>query len=236
MCRTVLFFVILICFALETARSLSQDETIKLLLNEMAYLKRQVKRNEELSESQYAELKVLKNEVQRLSLGQTKLTAENKQLRSQKCDIPNEKFKRILMSEPQSETNVAFSTSLTNHMTNLGNQQTIVFDHVFTNVANAYSPVTGVFTAPQNGTYFFTATIMCHYGQYLETQFALNGQGLVHMYCNDSAFEQGTNSIVLSLKPGDKVWVRHMGNEGSNVYGYNWSTFSGFQIFISIVM
>ncbi|KAL4231608.1 hypothetical protein ACF0H5_009188 [Mactra antiquata] len=68
----------------------------------------------------------------------------------------------------------AFSASLTNHLTGLGNYQTIVFDNVFTNDLTGYSGLTGVFTAPMNGTYFFTATVMSHSGKYLETEICLN--------------------------------------------------------------
>lgn len=134
------------------------------------------------------------------------------------------------MSLPHYQQKPAFSASLTNHMTNLGNYQTVVFDLVFTNNGNVYSPVTGVFTSPNNSTYYFAATVMSHSGQYLETMISLNGKDLVYMYSKDTSFEQGTNSVVLNLKEGDRVWVRHNANEGSNVYGGHWSSFSGFQI------
>jgi hypothetical protein len=135
------------------------------------------------------------------------------------------------MQHPQqSQSKAAFSASLTNHMLNVGNYQAIIFDHMFTNDGNVYSPYTGVFIAPTNGTYFFTSTVMSHYGQYLETENGLNGNSLVYMYSQDTKQEQGTNSVVLALKGGDRVWVRHQGTEGSKVYGGHWSSFSGFQI------
>ena len=112
----------------------------------------------------------------------------------------------------------------------IGNFQTIKFDNVFTNTNNVYSPMTGVFTAPTNGTYYFTSVIMSHPGQYIEAELALNGKSLVYMYAYDSNYEQGVNSVILTLKTGDMVWVRHHGNEGSNVHGGDWSTFAGFQI------
>jgi hypothetical protein len=60
-----------------------------------------------------------------------------------------------LMQHPQQiQSKAAFSASLTNPMLNVGNYQAIIFDNVFTNDGNMYSPYTGVFTAPTNVTYF----------------------------------------------------------------------------------
>jgi hypothetical protein len=43
---------------------------------------------------------------------------------------------------------------------NLGDQQTLVFDQAVTNVGQAYSLTTGIFTAPAAGTYAFFLTQM----------------------------------------------------------------------------
>ncbi|XP_053398405.1 heavy metal-binding protein HIP-like [Mercenaria mercenaria] len=233
MCRIKWFLVILVFVCIETVRCYSQEETISLLLNKTAALEIEVKNNKDVSESENAKLK---NEILTLKLKQTKLENENKELHFTLGELTgdrtghDDKSKRLLMSISQSFKNAAFSASLTNHVTNLGNSQTIVFDNVFTNNGNVYSSMTGVFTAPHNGTYYFSATVMSHYGQYLESEICLNGNSLVFMYSYDSVYVQGTNSIVLVLKEGDMVWVRHHGNEGSNVYGEHWSSFSGFQI------
>ena len=39
-------------------------------------------------------------------------------------------------------------------VSNIG--QTVVFDHVITNIGKAYNPHTGHFTAPYDGLYFFS--------------------------------------------------------------------------------
>ncbi|KAL4228031.1 Elastin microfibril interfacer [Mactra antiquata] len=149
--------------------------------------------------------------------------------REQKLSKRDAEKRFVLGPNPFAEK-PAFSASLTNHATNLGNYQTIIFDNVFTNDLGGYNGLTGVFTAPSNGTYFFTSTVMSHSGQYLETNICLNGQTKVLMYSYDTSFEQGANSVVLVLQAGDSVWVRHNANEGSNAYGGHWSTFSGFMI------
>lgn len=72
---------------------------------------------------------------------------------------------------------------------------------------------------------------MCHSGDFLEADMVHNGNHVVYMYASDSNFEQGTNSAVLVLKKGDHVWVRNVRTEAKQVYGNDWSTFSGFLLF-----
>jgi hypothetical protein len=43
-------------------------------------------------------------------------------------------------------------------VSNIG--QTVVFDHVITNIGKAYNPHTGHFTAPYDGLYFFTVSLI----------------------------------------------------------------------------
>ncbi|KAL4228001.1 biological adhesion [Mactra antiquata] len=174
------------------------------------------------------------NEIQAL-----KASSENKikalkqhinDLKEERCNDSKELKRRFVLGTNIFAEKPAFSASLTNHSTGLGNYQSIIFDNVFTNDLNAYSGITGEFTAPLNGTYFFTATVMSHKGEYLETEICLNGNTLVKMYSGDTYYEQGTNSVVLVLKTGDKVWVRHYGTVGTNAFGGHWSSFSGFMI------
>jgi len=126
---------------------------------------------------------------------------------------------------------VAFSATLSSHVTGLGTNQAILFDHVTTNVGNAYSGRTGIFSSPTNGTFFFLSSVMTHGGQYLEAEIVKNGANVALMISQDAQFEQGTNGVVVNLQEGDEVWVRHVTNQGSSVYGGNWCSFLGFQIF-----
>ncbi|KAL4228032.1 Complement C1q tumor necrosis factor-related protein 6 [Mactra antiquata] len=169
-----------------------------------------------LKTSSAIEIEILKEEINTLKVE-----------RLNGSEVPKRRF--VLGTNSFAEK-PAFSASLTNHATSLSNFQTIIFDNVFTNDLRGYSGITGIFTAPMNGTYFFTATVMSHSGEYLETEICMNGKSLVSMYSYDTHFEQGTNSVVLVLKTGDKVWVRHSNTQGSKAFGYHWSAFSGFMI------
>lgn len=125
---------------------------------------------------------------------------------------------------------VAFTAKLGAHATNLGLHQTIVFEQVHTNIGDAYAPDSGIFSAPTDGIYFFTSSIMCHSGDFLEAEMVHNGNHVVYMYASDENYEQGTNSAVLALQEGDHVWIRNARTEANKVYGNDWSTFSGFRL------
>ncbi|KAL4228034.1 Complement C1q tumor necrosis factor-related protein 6 [Mactra antiquata] len=170
-------------------------------------------------------------------------TASTKEIMSLKAQISSLKTERLNAAESSQALNrrfvlgtnsfaekPAFSVSLDNHATGLGNHQTIIFDNIFANDLGGYSDMTGVFTAPLNGTYFFTASVMSQSGKHLESEICLNGASLVYMYSFDTYYEQGTNSVILVLKTGDRVWVRHTNTPGSTAYGGHWSTFSGFML------
>ncbi|XP_052814272.1 EMILIN-1-like [Mya arenaria] len=54
---------------------------------------------------------------------------------------------------------IAFTVSVsTKQIENLGKHQTIVFDHVITNVGSMYNPLTGIFHVPYSGTYVLSLT------------------------------------------------------------------------------
>ncbi|XP_053373708.1 complement C1q and tumor necrosis factor-related protein 9A-like [Mercenaria mercenaria] len=124
----------------------------------------------------------------------------------------------------------AFTARLSAHLTKLGHNQPIIFDNIVTNIGQAYSGTTGVFTAPKDGVYYFVATILSFSGQHVETEIVKNGDSMVRLYSYGKFYDQGTSGVVLQLNASDEVWVRNMGTNGENVHGSNWSTFSGFQI------
>ena len=117
-------------------------------------------------------------------------------------------------------------------MPNIGNHQKIVFDDVKSNNGNGYSTNSGIFTVPINGTYIFFGSILCD--DFLETEIVANGRTISRLYCDrgDTAhgFDQGSNMAVVALKKGSKEWMHKSTNAGSRLYGYSWSSFSGFRI------
>ncbi|CAK6959800.1 complement C1q-like protein 2 [Scomber scombrus] len=131
---------------------------------------------------------------------------------------------------------VAFSFGLTNagRIGPFNTAITLKFSKVFTNFGQAYSPITGLFTAPVRGAYYFSFTTVDTRG---------NTYSAIHLYHNDKrvldnynhSYQHGynrlSNSLVLQLEKGDVVYM--VLPEGYSVYddsNYR-STFNGFLIF-----
>jgi hypothetical protein len=147
----------------------------------------------------------------------------------------------ILFSVPrlllQNETNnIAFSVVMDTHKENLAIHQIVKFDRVITNDGFGHDPNSSVFKAPVAGLYYFTVVIMSHAREDIETEIARNGVPVVNTYSGDSTtWNAGPQSTVLSLAAGDSVYIRMLNNPTVNngnvrVFGYGWSSFSGFRI------
>ncbi|XP_062322311.1 complement C1q-like protein 2 [Osmerus eperlanus] len=131
---------------------------------------------------------------------------------------------------------VAFYTALTDsgHVGPFNTETSLVYSKVFTNIGNAYSPVTGVFTAPVKGVYYFRFTAM-------DIRRSL-GMG-VAMYKNDLLIMANSahnshghakflaNAVTLELEQGDMIKMRLPPTYGLWDHPHNYNTFSGFLLF-----
>ncbi|XP_071145634.1 uncharacterized protein [Mytilus edulis] len=142
-------------------------------------------------------------------------------------------IKRLLVRDNFSPV-VAFSSTMDSHKENLGIGQTVLFEHVITNIGNGLDPNTSIFKAPITGVYHFDVIIMSHFGEDMETEIVKNGNGLVRLYSgNGDTWGVGMQAIVIQMNAGDDVWVRVYNNPDVNdgnirVFGGFWSSFSGF--------
>ncbi|CAG2184784.1 C1QL [Mytilus edulis] len=116
--------------------------------------------------------------------------------------------KRILLAGPDSQR-VAFSVTLT-HNAVLGYHTPIEFDRILTNVGNAYDSSDGHFIAPIRGLYLMSVSIMNVEGHSEHTEIVRNGVQLVAMYSDDDDYSMASQTIVVLLETGDKVWVRRL--------------------------
>uniref|UniRef100_A0A3Q2CYF7 C1q domain-containing protein n=1 Tax=Cyprinodon variegatus TaxID=28743 RepID=A0A3Q2CYF7_CYPVA len=131
---------------------------------------------------------------------------------------------------------VAFSTSLLDsgegNTVNL-EYMTLVFKNVFTNIGNHYSPVTGYFTAPIRGVYYFRFTgHLASVNNFLamrlvknEDPIVLSGDRVHDIYREDNV----SNGVVLQLEINDVVAIQLGGDIWDDTY--HRSTFSGFLLF-----
>ncbi|KAL4227819.1 hypothetical protein ACF0H5_013256 [Mactra antiquata] len=128
------------------------------------------------------------------------------------------------------EKKVMFSARVT-PSTTLKPDQTLVFAEDVTNEGNAYSNITGVFTAPINGTYLFFVHILSS-NRVLEMKMVKNGENAMMVYVHGSIHGEGSNMAILKLEKGDQVKVVKHQSWGSPPFyvHHKWSTFSGFML------
>ncbi|XP_078319041.1 complement C1q-like protein 4 [Crassostrea virginica] len=125
---------------------------------------------------------------------------------------------------PVSSDKVAFTAIFTQDTTSKNNQ-ILVFPHIITNVGGGYNVNTGVFTAPRDGVYvFFCKITSSGSSSEMRFEFILNGstktRNLVYGRTGHP-YRTSSNSIVLQLRHGDRVWI--------NMYfgGNQWGDGSG---------
>ncbi|KAJ8298948.1 hypothetical protein KUTeg_023008 [Tegillarca granosa] len=126
---------------------------------------------------------------------------------------------------------IAFDARLSHGIASLGDQQTIVYDKIVTNIGNGYDSRNSYFSAPVNGVYMIAVSGMAEHNEYIELSIVKNGTpiGFVRSgFTND--YESGTTVLPLFLAKGDMIWVRHVSSTLGKIHGYGWNTFSGFLI------
>ncbi|XP_023282019.1 complement C1q tumor necrosis factor-related protein 3-like [Seriola lalandi dorsalis] len=169
---------------------------------------------------QRAELNVLK----------TRLTSSESELQELRGQLQT-------LSTNTERSKVAFSAALTDSglLGPFNTDTTIVYSNVFTNIGKAYNPITGIFTAPVKGVYYFRFTGM-DYRSAVHMGAALykNNQRIMLTYeinVNNGYFEHMSNGVTLELEKGDVVFLRLPANKGLYDNNESHNTFSGFLLF-----
>ena len=109
----------------------------------------------------------------------------------------------------------------------VSSESTILFDTVRTNIGSGYNVDDGIFAAPFDGIYQFSATMMTGQNGEIWAYFNLNGNEIANIYAHgtESRHDQGANTVILQLYKGDRVCV--VNNQESKIWGHGYSTFSG---------
>nr|CBX41681.1 putative C1q domain containing protein MgC1q32 [Mytilus galloprovincialis] len=124
---------------------------------------------------------------------------------------------------------IAFTTSLS-ATKSIGSGAVVQFDKVWTNEGKGYDPNSGTFTAPRQGFYQISATTMSPQGKYFHSHLMKNNEKTVGLYTGEG-YHTGSANIVLKLKKGDRVYIKHRGGtEAIYSDGDHWCMFSGFLI------
>ncbi|XP_056015788.1 heavy metal-binding protein HIP-like [Ostrea edulis] len=128
---------------------------------------------------------------------------------------------------------IAFHARTSTALQNLGSYAVVVFGKVTLNSGSAYNGNTGIFTAPTDGIYSFTWTILTSPGSNFFTEIVMNGNIVGYDYANGksggSHHESSSTTAVIRMKKKERVWIRTHGKEGRYAYAA-WSSFSGFRL------
>ncbi|XP_078137890.1 complement C1q-like protein 2 [Centroberyx gerrardi] len=129
---------------------------------------------------------------------------------------------------------VAFSAALVTSVGPLNTDTAIIYPNVITNIGNAYSPVTGVFTASVRGVYYFRFNAIDQRRNYgVSVNMLKNGIQFVmgpHML-NVSDKQFVSNGITLELDTGDFVSMSLPSGHRLQGDGNRNNIFSGFLLF-----
>ncbi|XP_048009698.1 uncharacterized protein LOC125243880 isoform X3 [Megalobrama amblycephala] len=155
----------------------------------------------------------------------------------------NEEISNLTLSQVEElrkenkDREIAFSAALmqsgSGYVGPFTTEITLTYKNVFTNIGNAYNPVTGIFTAPLKGAYMFRFSVYGHGGTPATAAIFKNEE---HMVLAHDSQAQGalaaSNGFVLILEVGDVVYVRLW--SGRRIFENskeNHNTFSGFLLF-----
>jgi hypothetical protein len=121
---------------------------------------------------------------------------------------------------------IAFHVMMSDDLvSNIG--QTVVFDHVITNIGKAYNPHTGHFTTQYDGLCFFTVSFLKRYSSNLTLTMLINNRTISRGHATNSTSGATTGSInaAVFLKKGDVA--RIIGSSvNARIHG-DWTYFTG---------
>ncbi|XP_049912887.1 heavy metal-binding protein HIP-like isoform X9 [Epinephelus moara] len=183
------------------------------------------------SENEVAELKRENADLlARVTANENKITVLETRMSSSENEVAE--LKRENADRPK----VAFSAGLTDAgpVGPFNTEITLKFSKVFTNIGQAYSPTTGIFTAPVRGVYYFRFTVWggrpsAWMGAYLyhnEKRMTLS-----YDYNDEQAYVSASNALILQLEKGDVVYMTLYPGSGVFDDSFNRTIFSGFLLF-----
>ncbi|OWF48795.1 uncharacterized protein LOC110452593 [Mizuhopecten yessoensis] len=142
------------------------------------------------------------------------------------------------VAAPPVKQTVAFHTALSVRKS-FKTGAIIIYDHEMLDHGDGYSPSDGLYIAPESGTYVFTWTTLGSSHEEFQTVLIVNGAVRGSSFSDTSGvgdYHQSTAVVVLTLNPGDHVFIRMgvtqlaQGDIVSEDIRYGLSTFSGWKL------
>ncbi|KAI4798898.1 hypothetical protein KUCAC02_020416 [Chaenocephalus aceratus] len=180
----------------------------------------------------------LENQKTELEKQKTKGELQKTELEKQKTEGEKQKTEGEKLKQQLQVKQVAFSASLLasgkGTIGPFNTQINLVFRYVFSNIGNAYNPITGFFIAPVRGAYHFEFYIGADgHPSHPSVAGLIKNVELVCMAWEHQPSGYGTsaNGATLLLEVGDVVFLRLWGNTRIYDSGDHHSTFSGHLLF-----
>jgi hypothetical protein len=139
----------------------------------------------------------------------------------------------MFISDKVVSPNIAFhAKNMKNNNPTAGD--TIVFTDILLNLGDSYNTDTGVFTVPLGGIYLFTVQLCYDQSMYIDYGLVVDG-----VYMDIARHQDNYSSVccyklttTISVKSGNKVWVKVINRPGSGKILYQsdtnyWTSFSG---------
>ncbi|XP_048036099.1 uncharacterized protein LOC125261585 [Megalobrama amblycephala] len=151
-------------------------------------------------------------------------------------EISNLTLSQVELRKENRDREIAFSASMmesgSGYTGPFTTEITVTYRNVFTNIGNAYNPITGIFTAPLKGAYMFRISVYGHGPTAATADIVKNGQRVVvaHDHQPQNTLNS-SNGVVLILEVGDVVYVRLASGRRIFDNENNHSTFSGYLLF-----
>ncbi|ELT89753.1 hypothetical protein CAPTEDRAFT_98013 [Capitella teleta] len=155
------------------------------------------------------------------------------------CDCPAVSLRPTAPQPHPQSTSIAFSATMDQDMPVSSEYRVVKYNIVLTNLGDAYSPHTGVFVAPCNGTFYVGFSGVSLSGKDVLLHLVRNGQRLLSAFDNSGCqvpnekdvrqcSGMASNALVLVLTTGDKLWVELPDGYGlHNALYHSYSTFHG---------
>lgn len=100
--------------------------------------------------------------------------------------------------------------------TTIASRVAVKYDHVVTNLGGAYQPSTGIFTAPYDGLYSISCTLMSDKSNTVYLEMVKNGERLSMVCAAPYTYPQSSQTLHLILNKGDRVWMQNWHSNSAN--------------------